>query len=207
MDTLKGFRSEFKGIYWPFAIVLLVTALILLVYLPGTAKGTALASIVALFVALIAYPWQKECDRVLKVADEKRAAYKSFFEASETFFAKLRTAAFKEGIELPDEEFSKLEAAKSELAFHGGSAGVLACAELAQNLKDYRNKVKLCRDSSATKETKAARDSAYNRVNDSRIEAIVKAREDAGVFDINTSASDDDIRCLFLLGQRRSDNT
>lgn len=144
---------------------------------------------------------------ILKVSEEKRAAYQSFFEASELFFAKLRTAAFKGSVDLPDEEFSRLEAAKSELAFRGDRAGVLACAELSQHLKDYRNKVKLCRESSASDATRRARDEAYRKVNDARINAILKAREDAGVFDSKTSASEEDIRSLFLLSSRTGGNT
>ncbi|HRM74764.1 MAG TPA: hypothetical protein PLI13_08685 [Paracoccus sp. (in: a-proteobacteria)] len=196
---LNELRSEFKGINKRLTVVFFAIALLLLIFLPGTAKGTGFAAVVALFVALVAYPWQKERDRMLKVSEEKRAAYQAFFEAAELFYAKLRTAAFNTSVDLPDEEFSNLEAAKSELAFHGGRDGVKACAALSQHLKDYRKSVKLCRDKSATDATKQARDIAYEKVNEARVTAITRAREDAGVFDGNTSASEEDIRRLFLL--------
>lgn len=207
MDSFKKqlaeLQRELRGVNWILASILTAIALLLIVCLPDTAKGTALAAIIALFVALVVYPWQKERDRMLKVAEEKRAAYQSFFEASELFFAKLRTAAFSSDADLPDEEFSKLEAAKSELAFRGDQAGVEACAELAQHLKDYRKFVKLCREETASEATRRSRDDAYWEVSEARIRAILKAREDAGVFDMKTSASEADIRSLFLIAKRR----
>ena len=130
-----------------------------------------------MIIGFIAYPWQKERDHDLKLREEHRVAITTFFEASETFFAKLKVAAFNRTAPLPDDDYAKLEAAKASLALRSDDALINACSELAQHLRDYRNKVKLCREDKATKETRDARDEAYKRANEARIEALICSRD------------------------------
>lgn len=154
----------------------------------------------ALLIAFGAYPWQKKRDRDLKIAEEKRLAYQHFFEAAETFFARLRTAAFNERASLPDNEFGRLEAAKAELAFRCGEDAVAACADFAQHLKDYRKYVKLCRQAKGgpSQATLASRNEAYHKANAARVSAILMARSDAGTIGAN-SASEETVRKLFMM--------
>lgn len=170
-----------------------------------TLAGAFVAACTALAIAFRAYPWQKELDRQLKIAEEKRQAYQRFFDASEMFFAKLRTAAFSDAPMLPDDEFGKLEVAKTDLAFRGSDDAVKKCAKFAQHLKDYRRCIKLCIEAGGgSKATRDARDEAYRAANEARVDAILAARADAGTYG-NKSASEDTVRRLFMM--RKSGET
>lgn len=156
--------------------VLVSAGLIFLILCPqfGTAIIAATAAVV---IGFVAYPWQKERDHDLKLREEHRNAVKAFFEASETFFARLKVAAFNKDAPLPDDDYAKLEASKANLALRSDDALLEVCSELAQHLRDYRNKVKLCRDPGSSERTRAARDVAYNNANQARIRALICARD------------------------------
>lgn len=161
---------------FPLLCVLVAAGIFLILLIPS-ASNAIVAATAVLIIGFVAYPWQKERDHDLKLREEHRSAANAFFEASETFFAKLKVAAFNKDMPLPDDEYARLEAAKANLALRSDDGLIRACGELAQHLRDYRNKVKLCRDDRATRETRKARDEAYWKANQARIDALICARE------------------------------
>ncbi|UWQ04385.1 hypothetical protein [Aliiroseovarius crassostreae] len=74
----KEYLPDFEGLNWLSLGVILVTGGLALLLLPPPARGTGLGAIVALLVAFVAYPWQRERDRANELRKEQRADYRKF---------------------------------------------------------------------------------------------------------------------------------
>jgi len=65
--------DQFKGINWLLATSILLAGAAAVYCLPTQAKGYGVGSFTALFIAFVAYPWQKNRDRQLQIELERRA--------------------------------------------------------------------------------------------------------------------------------------
>lgn len=66
---------QLKGINWRFATAIIVLGTLAVYCLPDAAKGYTIGSFTAIFIAFVAYPWQKELDRKLQIEVEMRRMY------------------------------------------------------------------------------------------------------------------------------------
>jgi len=74
--------SQLSEINWIFATALFLIGLAIVILAPKQAQGYAIASATALFIAFVAYPWQKARDRVNELRKEQREAYRRFFRTT-----------------------------------------------------------------------------------------------------------------------------
>ncbi|WP_277020179.1 MULTISPECIES: hypothetical protein [Paracoccus] len=86
----------------------------LLLVLPLDAAGAVLGSTTALFIALIAYPWQKNVDRQLSIDQELRLAVARYLKAEASLLVACQSATRdetrKEALKAFDEAFGTLTA-------------------------------------------------------------------------------------------------
>lgn len=74
--------TQLAEINWIFAAAMLLIGVAVVCFAPEQARGYAIASATALFIAFVAYPWQKARDRANELGKEKREAYRRFFRAT-----------------------------------------------------------------------------------------------------------------------------
>nr|WP_162623910.1 hypothetical protein [Paracoccus saliphilus] len=114
----------------------------LLLVLPLDAAGAVLGSSTALFIALVAYPWQKNIDRQLSIDQELRLAAARYLKAEASLLVACQSATRdetrKEALKAFDEAFSTLTAelklmflmvpkpVATEISEHFNSVGKLA---------------------------------------------------------------------------------
>lgn len=91
-DWLSKASQDLSGINLPLAAVFIVFGVVLAAISPSQAVGYVIAATVALIVAFVAYPWQKNKDRDLKIEEEKRKVVGELIQALETHFSALSGA-------------------------------------------------------------------------------------------------------------------
>lgn len=95
------------------------------------ASGTALA------IAFVAYPWQRNRDRQLKLADEKRESYRDFFSRFESFRLAHGTSDNYRSDNSVRESESQLAAATIKLALVASPDCLKMCSDMRKALRRY----------------------------------------------------------------------
>lgn len=115
----------------------------LVVIAPSAAKGYAIAGAIALVIAFVAYPWQKNKDRELKVDEEKRRAIGELIHAVERHMAVIKEANRVSVDQVPsaDEERVSAQLALSLVRAYGCEAIVLATIEYDKAIRNFARKL------------------------------------------------------------------
>ncbi|MCX7566673.1 hypothetical protein OS189_10000 [Sulfitobacter sp. F26169L] len=103
-----------------FALFILLGALLIII-LPDATTGVV-AGTSALIIAFVAYPWQKEKDRVLKIEDEQRKALSELIGALDAYMAKVRLSSPLRTACVPNTETERIDV-EMHLAIAGAYSG------------------------------------------------------------------------------------
>jgi len=99
--------------------------------------GAAIASMTALLIAFVAYPWQKRRDRGVQIHAERRQAFSAFFAAMDNLSASI---IFDDDLVAHRKAILDGRKALNELMLSGDDEAVKACLIAVNAIMDWRSK-------------------------------------------------------------------
>lgn len=147
------------------------------------------ASGTALWIACRVYPVQKSADRRIKIAEEKAAVYRGFFESADDYNE--ASKAFWRGKSVSDfqKHFAELNKAQNALLLYAPPEVIAEGQAYVRELHRYRyavrqevEKIPFPRNMEAI-----GRAAAFHKVNDARNRTVIAARVD--LFDCSAEAA------------------
>lgn len=121
-----------------FIAIVALPATFLIIFMPSSAWPAIVGGAAALIIAFVAYPWQKSRDRELKIAEEKRSAYREFFSAAEEFNSLYSSSPGGEVDDAVRKAQSRLGASRAGLALLANPSGLKECGDLYAALLELK---------------------------------------------------------------------
>lgn len=166
------------SLLWPGALIALVTVF-LLIFLPEDSFSAVVGGAVALTIAFVLYPWQKERDRELKVDEERRVSLRNYIRAAEDYYTELSRLARANLYVQPQKVFDNLNSAKAEASLFSSGPVLLACRDLQQALIAYHSAVRAfleTRGTDAEPRNKKTMDEKYAAVKPALLAMLLTSR-------------------------------
>lgn len=163
-----------------------------------TLAAALVASLTALAIAFLAYPYQKKLDRDLQLKLETRRVYEGFFSAANAYLSALMSAHYRRDPKAPvlqsfDAIYLDLLRHQEGMAFYGSKAVVEQCFRYADCLHIYRSHIRKELDlGGLSREARQVEsiNQAFLFCQEARRLALAKARSDAFGIGFDEAAQD-----------------
>lgn len=183
--------DQLKGMNWPLAILLLLAGVVAVYWLPAQAKGYGIGSFTALFIAFVAYPWQKNRDRELQIELERRATCAQSIKTLLTTRSRLDDIFHKKANSLQElnettkmwlQAFHELERDVRTIAVMGSEEIILAGEKCVQSFHDILpDLLKEAKNQAASADKNGLTDEFFNslkEINEKHAERLDDATSD-----------------------------